>query len=69
MRPVSQAEGLLASHEGLRSIELVGLLADMFVSLVALLVRHPYDIRATDVPETWKSMNILRDFRFSPRRC
>jgi hypothetical protein len=52
MRRVSQAEDLLASHEGLRSIELVGLLVDMFVSLVDLLVRHPYNIRAIDVPET-----------------
>jgi len=35
---VEDIEDLLASHEGLRSIELVGLLADMFVSLVDLLV-------------------------------
>lgn len=52
MRRVSQAADLLGSHEGLRSIELVGLLVDMFVSLVDLLVRHPYNIRAIDVPET-----------------
>jgi hypothetical protein len=31
-------EDLLASHEGLRYTELVGLLVDMFVSLVDLLV-------------------------------
>lgn len=49
MRRVSQAEDLLASHEGLRSIELVGLLVDMFVSLVELLVRHPYNIRSGDL--------------------
>jgi len=38
MRRISLAEVLLASHGGLRSMELVGLLIDMFVSLVDLLV-------------------------------